>query len=160
MANGQVSPQSSGFFLLNIYKAVIIPSYIEWLITWILIIYVLSNVASRRDFSIYQAVSSSVPLLLPDIVLDPTRYNGGAQGIRTLLFQVINLAYSLYIMRPVRRMRDRRARKISSELGGVEAQVQLRRLNRGQPHMYNDMQMNQNTGVAIIVTERRKNSGS
>ena len=58
---------------------------------------------------------------------------------------------------------DRRARKIGGGLGGVEAQVQPRRPSPGQleqPHMYDDMRMNQNTGVATIVTGMDKNGGS
>ena len=37
----------------------------------------------------------------------PTRYDGGAQGIRTLLLQIMSLACSLYTTRPIRRIRDR-----------------------------------------------------
>ena len=65
----------------------------------------------------------------------------------------MSLACCRYTIRPVRREGDRRARKIGGGLGGVEAQMQPRRPSPGQleqPHMYDDMRMNQNTGVATI----------
>ena len=48
--------------------------------------------------------SQSSPI--PSRHTHPTRYNGGAQEIRTLLLQIISLTYFLYTIRPIRRTRE------------------------------------------------------
>ena len=67
----------------------------------------------------------------------PVTNYGGAQGTRTLLLQIMSLACSQYTTRPVRRMRDRWARRIGY---GADAATEARSpVGAGKPHMYDDM---------------------
>ena len=43
---------------------------------------------------------------IPSRHTHPTRYNNSAQGIRTLLLQIMSLTCSLYTIRPIRRTRE------------------------------------------------------
>ena len=63
------------------------------------------------DLSTHQSQSSPIPIRCHT---HSTRYDGGAQGIRTLLLQIISLACSLYTIRSVRRTRG------LGLLGGLE----------------------------------------
>ena len=90
---------------------------------------------------------------VPDLNISHTNY-GGAQGIRTLLLQVMSLACCRYTIRPVRRMRWRVGGLEGEGLMVVLMQPRRRDLIGQWSHMYDDMRRIRTTGVATICYER------